>query len=483
MPGGEEKRLKTVEEIVATRDALTKSSSNDPNSLKDTFFKFMDGLSILLVAYYKSDGLHGWTQGVIFSDGHGLSSEDSKYIEDIFANNERFLEILKKGEGAVAAEPTAQEGGAGKLTMRARSFMGKAKAGIIDQNPSDEKFPFSIDEGIGYVASLNTKLDNQVKAITDQIGPTAFINKMPTDPFVPVPFIGKVQFPKYAILPLLDAILETMRLTTIFMPFDIPAFRKIISVTKAIFEISDGNWRQAILSFVGYFSQTAGRVSSMAKIIVQAWMMIDPSISSKIALYTYKGIKSMFITFWLSIFQIVSPDFIWMPIGKFLENINGLIDSSQQGIDKLSETFTAQLQGMGYDGYTVKLPTIEGIMGLPDAGGRKLEFSFDDLQNIQALLTMPFFICSTEGQAIIKELVKTPARIVLELLNIPTSDSEFKEICNTDQVKSLGETIAKSVTQGISIEKAEQAGGSRRKTRRRSAKKQKKTHRRRSVRL
>ena len=475
---GDEERLKTVEEIVATRGALTSSSSKDPNTLKATFFKFMDGLSILLVAYYKSDGLHGWTQGVIFSDGNGLSAEDGEYIEQIFSNNGRFLEILKKGEGAVS---TTQEGGAGKLTLKARSFMGKAKAGIIDQNPSDDKFPFSIDEGIGYVASLNTKLDNQVRAITDQIGPTAFINKLPTDPFIPVPFIGKIQFPKYAILPLLDAILETMRLTTIFMPFDIPAFRKIISVTKAIFEISDGNWRQAILSFVGYFSQAAGRASSMAKIVMQAWMMIDPSISNKIALYTYKGVKSMFITFWLSIFQIVSPDFIWMPIGKFLENINGLIDSSQQGIDKLSETFTAQLQGMGYTDYTVKLPTIEGIMGLPDAGGRKMEFSFDDLQNIQALLTMPFFICSTEGQAIIKEMVKTPARIVLELLNIPTSDSEFKEICNTDQVKSLGVTIANSVTKGISIEKM--AGGFRRKTRRRDNKKQKKTHRRRHIRL
>jgi hypothetical protein len=489
-------REKTVKEINNTRDALRDSFVRDAKNIKQNMFNFLDGVSILLTAYYKSDGLEGWTSGVEFSDGRGLSAEDGKYIESIFAENARLLDILKSGDAAAAATDV-QEGGAGRLTLKKPSFMSAKSAakGIISAD-EDTGFDFSIDRGVKKVGEYNTMIDNQVRSITDQIGPTAFISSLPTDPFVPNPLfppfgIGppKFQIPKYSILPFLDAVLETLRLTTIFMPFDIPAFRKIASITKAIFELADGNWRQAILSFVGYFGQTAGRMSSIAKIIMQAWMMIDPSVSSKIALYTYKGIKSMFITFWLWVFHLVSPDYVWIPIGKFLDSVNGLLDSSQSGVDKLSETFTTQLQAMGYDGYSVTLPTIEQMIGLPDAGGAPIRFTFDDLQNIQALITMPFFLCSKEGQTIIQQFVKTPVRLVLEILNIPTLPEDVADMCGQSdpgQMKSLAVSVAENMVKGTHVRGPDGsvlAGGLARLPRstsrkRRGNKKQKKTRRR-----
>ncbi len=496
MATAEREREETVKEINATRTALRDSYVRDAQNIKQNTFNFLDGLSILLTAYYKSGGLSGWSQGVVFSDGRGLSAADSEYIEKIFDENSHFLAILKGG-GEMDDESLAQAGGGvPKFKLKGPSFMGAARKGVISIE-QDTGFPFSLDQGIKKVGEYNTMIDNQVRSITDQIGPTAFISSLPSDPFIPTPFlpavgipIPKLQVPKYAILPFLDAVLETLRLTTIFMPFDIPAFRKIASVTKAIFELSDGNWRQAILSFVGYFGQTVGRMSSIAKIIMQAWMMIDPSVSSKIALYTYKGIKSMFITFWLWIFHLVSPDYVWIPIGKFLDTVNGLIDTSQGGIDKLSDTFTKQLQTIGYEGYSVSLPKIEEIMGLPSAGGAPIRFTFDDLQNIQALITMPFFLCSKEGQSIIQQFIKTPVRIVLELLNIPTTPEDVGEMCGVsspEQMKSLAISIAENVVKHTHVKGPDGgilAGGlgrMRRATAKKRAKKSKKTRRSRSA--
>jgi hypothetical protein len=453
LPAGRE-RENIVEKIGVAQSALRNATSN----IKQNMFNFLDAISILLTAYYKSGGLSGWTQGIQFSDGQGISAEDGKYIEDIFAQNERFLKILKGDRDEEEAE-SAQTGGALPLRLKKKPFLGGDEGIISADFPTD--FDFSLDRGLQKVAEYNTMIDNQVREITDQIGPTAFISSLPTDPFIPNPLFPtfgipppKFQVPKYSILPFLSAILETLRLTTVFMPFDIPAFRKIMSISQAIFELSNGNWRQAIMSFIGYFGQNIGRISSVAKIIMQAWMMIDPSISSKLALYTYKGLKSLFITFWLWIFHVVSPDLVWIPIGRFLESVNGMIDSSQQSVDKLSETFTRQLQAMGYDGYTVRLPTVEQMVGLPESGGAPLRFSFDDLQNIQTLITMPFFLCSKEGQSIIQQFIKTPLRLVLELLNIPTLPEDIAAQCGQSdpgKMKSLAASLADNVVKGTQI--------------------------------
>jgi hypothetical protein len=192
----------------------------------------------------------------------------------------------------------------------------------------------------------------------------------------------------------------------------------------------------------------------------------------------------------LWLFHLVSPDIVWIPIGKFLDSVNGLIDSSQSGIDKLGETFTKQLQTIGYDGYSVSLPKIEEIMGLPSAGGAPIRFTFDDLQNIQALITMPFFLCSKEGQSIIQQFVKTPVRIVLELLNIPTTPEDVGDMCgmsNPAQMKSLAVSIAENVVKGTHVKGPDGgilAGGlsrlHRRTSHKKRAKKTKKTRRSRS---
>ena len=464
----------TINDVDTARAAIRKTFKDNAEGLQENCYKFLDSLSLIGVAFFKAGGEDGWSDGVALSDGKLLSEEEKAATEAALSHYKSSMAKFRNGESLSDDDepaPKKQSGGAPKIKRNPtkqsgavlNSFQKNAKEatdkvkGII--NPPSVDFSLSLDGAVKKVGDYIQQVDDQVHEITDSLGPTAFISNLPVDPFIPNPLqiIGipppKFQVPKYSILPFFDALLEVIRLIAIFMPNDIPLFRKITSITKAIYELSLGNWRQAIFSFLGYFSQNIGRMSSIGKIVLQAWLMIDPSISGQLSKYAYKGVKSMFITFWLWLFQIFSPDLIWIPIGKFLDGINNLVDQGQGGISSLEESFTKTLQTMGYEGYTVHLPTLEEIAGMPE-GSPPLRFSFDDLQNLQTLITMPFFLCSKEGQTIIGALAKTPARLVLELLNIPTLPEDIAELCgvsSAEQMKGLAVTMAENIVKESKI--------------------------------
>lgn len=473
-------RDQTIKEVDDARAALRKMFKENAEGLQNTCYNFLDGISLIGVAFFKAGGEEGWADGVALSDGKLLTEEEQREAEAALAPYKSELGKFKANEDSDSSdedEPRMKpQAGGGPILKKnpakglkqpsevLNSFQKNVKAatnkaqGIVNPPPVD--FTFSLDGAVKKVSDYIQAVDNQVHEITDSLGPTAFINNMPVDPFIPNPLqvIGipppKFQVPKYSILPFFDSLLEVIRLIAVFMPNDIPLFRKITSITKAIYELSLGNWRQAIFSFIGYFGQSVGRMSSIGKIVFQAWLMIDPSISGKLSKYAYKGVKSMFITFWLYLFQIFSPDFIWIPIGKFLDGINNLVDQGQSSISSLEEQFTKSLQSMGYEGYSVHLPTLEEITGQPD-GAPPIRFSFDDLQNLQTLITMPFFLCSKEGQTIIGALAKTPARLVLELLNIPTLPEDIADMCgvnSAEQMKGLAVTLAENIVKQTSIQ-------------------------------
>jgi hypothetical protein len=68
---------------------------------------------------------------------------------------------------------------------------------------------------------------------------------------------------------------------------------------------------------------------------------------------------------------------------------------------------------------------------------------------------MPFLLCSKEGQTIIGSVAKTPARLVLELLNIPTLPEDIADMCGVStpvQMKGLAVTMAENIVKETSIQ-------------------------------
>jgi hypothetical protein len=63
--------------------------------------------------------------------------------------------------------------------------------------------------------------------------------------------------------------------------------------------------------------------------------------------------------------------------------------------------------------------------------GRTDIISFSDIQNFQVLLHMPEITCNPTFQERIQPLIQIPPfRIILELLNIPTTKEDVARVCS-----------------------------------------------------
>jgi hypothetical protein len=314
-------------------------------------------------------------------------------------------------------------------------------------------FDISIDRGFDRVRKYIDSIDEQVHAITDELGPTAFISKMPADPKVPLPFPpGVLPIPKNAILPFITTTLEIIKIFFLLNPFDFGFGRKMISIVQAIYEFSLGNWRQSLMSFMGVFGQGIGIMATMGKFMLNAWLFIEPSLRSKLELYIYKGTKSMIVSFIIWLFHIFAPDILWVPIANFIATLNSMLESTSTQVQSLEQTLTAQLQAMGYAGYSVKLPTVDEI--ITGDKNTKLQLSYEDLQNIQRLLSLPILQCSKEGRQVMQPLLDTPMRLVFELMDIPITAEGLQAACGVSdpsQLPSMSATISKAVIDGTEI--------------------------------
>ena len=203
---------------------------------------------------------------------------------------------------------------------------------------------------------------------------------------------------------------------------------------------------------MGFFGKGIGLTATLGKFILNTWLFIEPSIRSKLEIYAFRGTKSVIVSFLIWLFHIFAPDLLWIPIKTFIDSLNAVLEQATEQEQMLEERLTQYLQSMGYTGYSVKLPTIDEIIA--DEKGAKISLSYEDLQNIQRLLALPIIQCSKEGRAVMEPLLQTPARIIFELMNIPTTPEGLQETCgvsDASQLPSMSDVIAKAVVNKTEI--------------------------------
>jgi hypothetical protein len=414
---------------------------NDNKKARGGLYFLLDNLTKLLSEHLraiKDDRDNSWLDSFEYTDGSFLSEEEKQVILKVIKNNYPFFKMLVSSG---RTEQSAQEGGALTNTLSLNPKHSK-----ILQTPQ-LPFDVSIDRGFQHLRNYIDGIDEQVHSITNELGPTAFISKMPIDPKIPLPFPpGVVSIPKNSILPFITVVLELIKIFILVNPIDFSMGRKIVSIVQAIYEFSLGNWRQSFLSFMGFFGQGIGLTATFGKFMLNAWLFIEPSIRSKLEIYAFRGTKSVIISFLIWLFHIFAPDLLWIPIKTFIDSLNNVLEQATEQEKVLEEKLTQYLQSMGYTGYTVKLPSVDEIIA--DEKGAKVSLSYEDLQNVQRLLSLPIIQCSKEGREVIEPLLQTPARIIFELMNIPTTFDSLREMCgisDVTQLPSMSDVIAKAV--------------------------------------
>ena len=250
-------------------------------------------------------------------------------------------------------------------------------------------------------------------AISDGVFALSTTAGFPIPPNVSLEVLSKFKIPFRLIVGTIYLILD---ITRISMGITGPSIgRKILSILVSILEILRGDWKKSILTLIGYYGMMPMLVGQLLKTFLTGFRMLDPQIQESIIYGTLDSVKSFIIGFLLAIFQVSAPEEIRIPLIGSLEKI------AQK---------KAEIDG-----------TLEEI-GL-SARPQYLSPTWEDLNNIQAVMTDEAYICSCEFRELVENINKaTPIKLVLQILRIPVTKEMIEYKCGKEPCKKfVGELV------------------------------------------
>ena len=324
----------------------------------------------------------------------------------------------------------AQRGGA----LSQGTFKFGPESSLVTPDPS-VALP-SLDELAGQVKAFLQSIDAKNRELAKMIGPVAMVNQMKTDPSIGPfpPFLAvPVKVPARMILPMINGVLESCRLLVSNSFIDIGILRQLLSIVLAIFDVSRGEWRDGVLSFLGVFGKHYMIMGLVGKTFRWVYSFVSPDLQDRLETDMFDSFKSAILGSWLWVISVVSPDFVRAQVNQLIETAKVPLEELNKQMEELEQQAQVSAKAIGAEIQFPKLP----LDRIP---------SFDDIQNFQSILHQPEFLCLPAFQSQLQRAMAVPAlRIVLELLNIPTTDLGMAEVCK-DQPKSAVEAVTKALT-------------------------------------
>lgn len=414
-------------ELEATLNYLETLSKQDPEKLKKTMYDSLTAVSFLILEAKKAKFKKGWAVTLI--DRHGdllFDKKDALNVEELMNTVIKPLfnnEELQKG-GVVPLNPSTSKSMISKL--------------VPTINPDD----ISLDKTYVKVKNYLAGLDAQAYTLSRELGPFKFFYDMTADIRIPIPTPAGVPIivpisPR-AIPVMIGAFVEAIRLLMTFGPLSNGTARKILSLILALIDLLQGQWKNAILSLAGAFGEYPMVVGIVGKLALNAFALISPDLQDKFLHNLFKSGKSMFIGSFLWSFSTFAPDFVRVIVRKQFDMIDKMVQDARGKIKKLEESMQKSVG-----------PTLQ--IKFQDISEGSIP-SFDDIQNLQAIASQKEIICSKEFQEIVEPLKSAPpARVLLELFNIPTEPELMALECGAMAGASIDSTIEKLLTPEITV--------------------------------
>ena len=408
-------------QLEATLDNLERLANEDEQTLKKKVYETFSGISFLILEAKASNFRRGWATEIkdrhdepMFEKGEARVLEEAtqKFIQPMFSSSKN-----RRGGG-----PNVKASATGTLVKP--SF-----------NPED----LSLDRTFWKVRDLIKSIDDQVKNFSRELGPFRLFYDKNTPDFqfpLPVPspppvFVSVVMVPinPRSIPIVIGLIIEAIRIVYSVGPLSNDVTRKVLSLVLGLIDFLKGDWKQGILSMIGFFGETPLVAGLIGKVLLNLMDLIAPDIQERMAMDVYQSGKSMCIGFLLWGFANFAPDFAraaaraqFDVLKKIVADANGKIDEIEASMQKSVEPAGLQLK----------------LKDIPE------DFvpTFDDMQNLQAIVRQPTIYCSKEFQEAIEPLRKIPPmRLVLELMNIPTDPQTLAFECKDHAGESLEDTM------------------------------------------
>lgn len=449
----------------------------DPESLKRSVFSLISGFSELALAYKDQGGKEGWSSGVKTNLGK-FSPANEQLLSSVLKNVFNPRDV----SGNITSEPhqtthtqQAQTGGDNpQLRSSAQSDYVVTALPFSTSEISLDNLYYGIKERLH-------RYDASTREIAKIVGSVALVDNHGDIQIGPVgKYIPAIPISKNLILPFINAILETIRLIVTFGPIEIPLLRKLNSLTLAMLDLSRGEWKDSLLSFLGFFSRDWLLTGLILKTFRWVYNFIAPDIQDRLEDSAYAASKSALLGFWIYIISITAPNEIRTMFNSVADTARIPIEQFNKEIDELEKT--AQASGIAKGG-KITFPRIS-MDRIP---------SFDDLQNLQSVLKQPEIFCNPVTQKILGPIIEQPAlRLVLELMDVPTIPEKRIQHCKDQNgsqsvIESLAGKLQPTIVPAEALVKVEepqvqrqgtQVGGKRNKSKKHRKYKKSKTERR-----
>jgi len=414
-------------QLEATLDTLERLANEDDETLNKKVYETFSGISFLMIEAKKAQFKKGWASEIldrhdepIFEKGEARILEEAtqKFIKPMFSNNSQ-----------------NKKGGAGPNL--------KASASGVLMKPSINPEDLSLDRTFWKVRDLIKSIDDQVKNFSRELGPFRFFYDKDTADFkfpIPVPLpappfveIIKVPVNPRAVPIIIGLIIETIRMIFSVGPLSNDIARKILSLVLGLIDFLKGDWKQGILSMIGFFGESPLLAGLVGKVFLNLLDLIAPDIQERITMDIYQSGKSMCVGFMLWGFANFAPKFVRDIARKQFDALKKIVADSNGKIEDIESSMQKSLEPAGLQ---LKLKEIPEDF-VP---------TFDDMQNLQAIVRQPAIYCSKEFQEAIEPLRKIPPmRLVLELMNIPTDPQTLAFECKDHAGESLEDTMGTSL--------------------------------------
>lgn len=376
----------------------------NPEEIRENLYTALSFLCQVWSAYQDGKEQKGWSEN-LYTEANTpvFSPEDQARIEEAFQS------ILRKQQGGAGEGGSAGQGD--DAADEDSAGLDTAFEGLLQKLDSIDQF----------WNSIAYESPGVYKLISNTATPLP-------PPLPPVPI------PNATLMTFFTGLLELLRLFISIAPTDFRIMRYCTTVLIMLDDAISGNWRQLLLSSLGFYSQMGMFIGVTGRLFVSTWLFMNPQIRTNIAFDMFRGFKSVLVGFLLWAFTVLAPVPVKFIVEQALERVKQVAGMIEQQIETLKATANPALNPLGYE-LRVKLD-VETLK----------DISFADIQNIQTLATWGQFICAAEVQVILKELKRDPVfRVIVELFGIPTTKTDLQKVCGPSLNLPLVEVLKSQV--------------------------------------
>ena len=365
----------------------------------------------------------------LFSDDEA-SSLERMWAKHIAGNEELFPEIPQKKQKGGKVPSFAD------MKAKSAEFGQALEVGIKALDPK----LISPDYLYGYTTEVLDTVDSKLTEASGTLGLVALETTMP-DPtiIIPTPVPIPLQVPARAVLPMINAILEAIRITVGIVFFIDPLgvgmlTRSVLTLIMVCLDIGRGNLYHAIFTSFGFIGTTPMFAGIVLKILRDAIMLVAPDIRTEFRDIVFKSSKSFVTGFSIWLFTTLSPKFVKEPLNALFMTASTTLDTINQQFETaegvVNKSPVAALA-------TVKLPRIPSDK-IPD---------INNLYALREVIREPAMYCDPKISDLMKELRDVPPyALFFDLALIPAPGSpEFTEACAPFKGKTLSDNLVESV--------------------------------------